>query len=71
MRFLQAQDYNLEKAREMLCHSLVWRKKYQVDRILSTYDPPPVIKQYFPGGWHYFDKGTLGTTVYYSAAFST
>lgn len=56
MRFLQAQDYNLEKAREMLCHSLVWRKKYQVDRILSTYDPPPVIKQYFPGGWHHYDK---------------
>ncbi|GIZ05011.1 SEC14-like protein 1 [Caerostris extrusa] len=40
----------------MLCHSLVWRKKYQVDRILSTYDFPPVIKQYFPGGWHHCDK---------------
>ncbi|KAF8778329.1 SEC14-like protein 1 like protein [Argiope bruennichi] len=62
MRFLQAQDYNLEKAREMLCASLVWRKKYQVDRILSTYDPPHVIKQYFPGGWHHFDKD--GRPVY-------
>lgn len=56
MRFLQAQDYNLDKAREMLCHSLVWRKKYQVDRILSTYDPPPVVTKYFPGGWHHFDR---------------
>lgn len=55
VRFLQAQDYNLEKAREMLCHSLVWRKKYQVDRILSTYDPPQIVKEYFPGGWHHFD----------------
>lgn len=26
MRFLKANDYNLEKAREMLCSSLVWRK---------------------------------------------
>ncbi|KAG8192935.1 hypothetical protein JTE90_028059 [Oedothorax gibbosus] len=62
MRFLQAQDFNLEKAREMLCHSLVWRKKYQVDKILSTYDYPPVIKQFFPGGWHHCDKD--GRPVY-------
>ncbi|XP_067128421.1 SEC14-like protein 1 isoform X1 [Centruroides vittatus] len=55
VRFLQAQDYSLEKAREMLCHSLVWRKKYQVDRILSTYNSPKVVKEYFPGGWHHFD----------------
>ncbi|KAM7297430.1 SEC14-like protein 1 [Ixodes scapularis] len=56
VRFLQAQDFNLEKAREMLCQSLVWRKKYQVDRILSTYDLPQVVKEYFPGGWHHHDK---------------
>ncbi|KAG0411277.1 hypothetical protein HPB47_011605 [Ixodes persulcatus] len=56
VRFLQAQDFNLEKAREMLCQSLVWRKKYQVDRILSTYDLPHVVKEYFPGGWHHHDK---------------
>jgi len=56
MRFLQAQDFNLEKAREMLCQSLVWRKKYQVDRILNTYDVPKVVKELFPGGWHHYDK---------------
>ncbi|XP_075724661.1 real-time [Rhipicephalus microplus] len=56
VRFLQAQDFNLEKAREMLCQSLVWRKKYQVDRILSTYDLPTVVREYFPGGWHHHDK---------------
>ncbi|KAH6943759.1 hypothetical protein HPB50_026935 [Hyalomma asiaticum] len=56
VRFLQAQDFNLEKAREMLCQSLVWRKKYQVDRILSTYDLPAVVREYFPGGWHHHDK---------------
>lgn len=56
VRFLQAQDFNMEKAREMLCQSLVWRKKYQVDRILSTYDVPHVVREYFPGGWHHHDK---------------
>lgn len=56
MRFLKAQDFDLERAREMLCQSLVWRKKYQVDRILSNYDIPQVVKEYFPGGWHHYDK---------------
>ncbi|XP_064478235.1 SEC14-like protein 1 [Ornithodoros turicata] len=56
VRFLQAQDFNLEKAREMLCQSLVWRKKYQVDRLLSSYELPAVVKDYFPGGWHHYDK---------------
>lgn len=56
LRFLRARDFNVEKAREMLCQSLVWRKKHQVDRILSTYALPPVAKEYFPGGWHHYDK---------------
>lgn len=56
LRFLRARDFSVEKAREMLCQSLVWRKKYQVDRILSTYEMPKVAKDYFPGGWHHYDK---------------
>ena len=51
MRFLQAQDYNLEKAREMLSASLLWRKKHQVDKILSTYEEPEVVQKFFPGCW--------------------
>ena len=47
----------MEKAREMLSQSLMWRKKHQVDRILSEYQTPQVIKDYFPGGWHHSDKG--------------
>uniref|UniRef100_T1IZ80 CRAL-TRIO domain-containing protein n=1 Tax=Strigamia maritima TaxID=126957 RepID=T1IZ80_STRMM len=56
LRFLRAADFNLDKARDVLCHSLSWRKKYQVDRILNTYDAPRVVKDYFPGGWHQYDK---------------
>ncbi|QQP35205.1 Uncharacterized protein FKW44_023364 [Caligus rogercresseyi] len=55
LRFLRARDFNVEKAREMLSQSLVWRKKHGVDRILSEYELPEVLRKYFPGGWHYHD----------------
>ncbi|CAK1551372.1 unnamed protein product [Leptosia nina] len=56
LRFLRARDFNVEKAREMLSQSLLWRKKHQVDKILSEYETPDVVTQYFPGGWHHHDK---------------
>ncbi|KPJ15461.1 Protein real-time [Papilio machaon] len=56
LRFLRARDFSVEKAREMLSQSLLWRKKHQVDRLLSEYETPDVVKQYFPGGWHHHDK---------------
>ncbi|KAF4524801.1 hypothetical protein B566_EDAN010176 [Ephemera danica] len=56
LRFLRAADFDMEKARENLCQSLQWRKKYQVDRILNEYVPSEVVKTYFPGGWHHEDK---------------
>jgi len=64
LRFLRARDFNVEKAREMLSRSLTWRKKHAVDRILSEYQTVPVVKDYFPGGWHHHDKGT---TLYFRA----
>ena len=45
LRFLRAREFNVEKAREMLSSSLVWRKKHGVDKILSEYQ---VIMAYFP-----------------------
>lgn len=50
LRFLRARDFNVEKAREMLSQSLIWRKKHGVDKILSEYELPPVVNDYFPGG---------------------
>ena len=58
LRFLRARDFHVEKAREMLCRSLAWRKRYNVDQLLATYTPPDVIKTYYSGGWHHHDKGT-------------
>ncbi|XP_075220427.1 real-time isoform X2 [Lycorma delicatula] len=56
LRFLRARDFNVEKARTMLSESLTWRKKHNVDRILSEYQTPQVLSDYFPGGWHHHDK---------------
>ncbi|KAM8961413.1 SEC14-like protein 5 isoform 2-T2 [Pelodytes ibericus] len=56
LRFLRARDFNSEKAREMLCQSLSWRKQYQVDYILQTWRPPSILEEYYAGGWHYHDK---------------
>lgn len=56
LRFLRARDFNVEKAREMLSQSLMWRKKHGVDKILSEYELPKVLKDFFPGGWHHYDK---------------
>lgn len=51
LRFLRARDFNVEKAREMLSQSLLWRKKHGVDKILSEYELPEVVKRYFPGAF--------------------
>ncbi|KAM3917251.1 SEC14-like protein 5 isoform 1-T3 [Leptodactylus fuscus] len=56
LRFLRARDFNMEKAREMLCQSLSWRKQYQVDYILQTWHPPSILEEYYAGGWHYHDR---------------
>ncbi|XP_055353783.1 SEC14-like protein 1 [Paramacrobiotus metropolitanus] len=55
LRFLRARGFIVEKGREMLCRSLIWRKQHQIDRLLSTWKAPEVLKQYFPGGWHGYD----------------
>ena len=57
LRFLRASEFSVEKAKEMLTQSLHWRKKYQIDKLLEEYEMPQVVKDYFPGGWHHFDKG--------------
>lgn len=56
LRFLRARDFNVEKAREMLAHSLAWRKLHNIDHLLHTYKPPDVLQKYYTGGWHYYDK---------------
>ncbi|KAG7459956.1 hypothetical protein MATL_G00216080 [Megalops atlanticus] len=56
LRFLRARDFNLDKAREMLCQSLAWRKQHQVDSILEAWRPPAFLEEYYTGGWHFHDS---------------
>ncbi|XP_068590773.1 LOW QUALITY PROTEIN: SEC14-like protein 1 [Cebidichthys violaceus] len=56
LRFLRARDFNMDKAREILCQSLTWRKQHQVDYLLETWVSPQVLQDYYTGGWHHHDK---------------
>ncbi|KAJ8399708.1 hypothetical protein AAFF_G00408130 [Aldrovandia affinis] len=56
LRFLRARDFNIDKAREILCQSLTWRKQHQVDYLLDTWNSPQVLSDYYTGGWHHHDK---------------
>uniref|UniRef100_A0A8D0VI57 SEC14 like lipid binding 1 n=1 Tax=Sus scrofa TaxID=9823 RepID=A0A8D0VI57_PIG len=56
LRFLRARDFNIDKAREVLCQSLTWRKQHQVDYILDSWHAPQVLQDYYAGGWHHHDK---------------
>ncbi|KAG5278249.1 hypothetical protein AALO_G00096850 [Alosa alosa] len=56
LRFLRARDFHLEKARDMLCQSLTWRKQFQVDYILETWTPSSCLVEYYAGGWHHHDR---------------
>lgn len=57
LRFLRARDFNMDKAREILCQSLTWRKQHQVDYLLETWSSPQVLQDYYTGGWHHHDRG--------------
>uniref|UniRef100_A0A2R9AU40 SEC14 like lipid binding 1 n=1 Tax=Pan paniscus TaxID=9597 RepID=A0A2R9AU40_PANPA len=57
LQFLCAWDFNIDKAREIICQSLAWRKQHQVDYILATWAVPQVLQNYYTGGWHHHDKG--------------
>ncbi|CAF0977101.1 unnamed protein product [Rotaria sordida] len=51
LRFLRARRFDIEKAKENVCHSLAWRKKNCIDRLLMDYEIPEMIQRFFPGAW--------------------
>ncbi|XP_077414496.1 SEC14-like protein 1 isoform X1 [Vanacampus margaritifer] len=56
LRFLIATDFNFDKARELLCQSLTWRKQHQVDFLLDSWQRPQLLQDYYTGGWHHNDR---------------
>ena len=57
LRFLRARDFSRDRTREMLVHSMAWRKLHNIDHLLETYQPSEIVLNYYTGGWHYCDKG--------------
>ncbi|XP_067928437.1 SEC14-like protein 1 isoform X2 [Watersipora subatra] len=55
LRFLKARDFHVEKSREMLVHSLAWRKLHGVDSLLDNFVSADVVRKYFHGAWHHHD----------------
>ncbi|UJR31469.1 hypothetical protein I4U23_018958 [Adineta vaga] len=51
LRFLRARYFDIEKARESICHSLAWRKKNSIDRLLIDYETPEILQRFYPGAW--------------------
>ncbi|XP_019723944.1 SEC14-like protein 1 [Hippocampus comes] len=56
LRFLIATDFNFDKARELLCQSLTWRKQHQVDFLLDSWLRPQLLQDFYSGGWHHNDR---------------
>lgn len=46
VRFLRARDLNVNAAEAMLRNHIEWRKKMQIDTILTDYTPKEVVKNY-------------------------
>lgn len=55
LRWLKARNFDIDKSEQMLRKSMEWRKNYGTDDILN-WDPPEVLKKYWPGGIFGFDK---------------
>lgn len=50
----------------MLKNSLHWRRQHHVDKILDTWNPPDTLLEYYPGGWHHYDKGLTLLRIFYA-----
>ncbi|CAJ0564051.1 unnamed protein product, partial [Mesorhabditis spiculigera] len=55
LRFLRARDFDVNKAKEMVLNSLLWRKQHGVDKILQDWTRPSIMQQFFAGAWHFQD----------------
>ncbi|CAL1279018.1 unnamed protein product [Larinioides sclopetarius] len=55
-RFAKAREFNLAEAEVMLRNHIAWRKEFQIDTILTDYEPPEVLVKYGASSFVCFDK---------------
>lgn len=48
LKWLKARQFDVEAAEKMLRASLIWRQQMQVDSILTDFQAPNVLKEFFP-----------------------
>ncbi|KAK6967844.1 SEC14-like protein 2 [Biomphalaria glabrata] len=56
LRWLRARKFDLKKSEAMLRNHFRWREENNVDTILEDFQPPEVMKKYYPGGLFGQDK---------------
>ncbi|XP_037340238.2 SEC14-like protein 2 isoform X2 [Pungitius pungitius] len=63
LRWLRARSFNVQKAEVMIRKHLEFRKKMNVDSIISDWKPPEVIERYVSGGMCGYDRE--GSPIWY------
>ncbi|GFS79819.1 uncharacterized protein NPIL_407781 [Nephila pilipes] len=55
-RFSKARNFNIKEAETMLRKYMDFRREYQIDTIVTDYNPPEVLNIYTPTSFFGFDK---------------
>ncbi|XP_068191004.1 SEC14-like protein 2 [Antennarius striatus] len=63
LRWLRARSFNVQKAEAMIRKHLEFRRKLNVDNIISDWEPPEVIVKYVSGGMCGYDRE--GSPIWY------
>lgn len=56
LQWLRARDFDVKKSEKMIRNNVVWRKDWNIDRILDDYTPNELVMKYYTGGMVGFDK---------------
>ncbi|KAJ4921545.1 hypothetical protein JOQ06_024473 [Pogonophryne albipinna] len=63
LRFLRARSFNVQKSEAMIRKHVEFRRKMNVDTIISDWKPPEVIEKYVSGGMCGYDRE--GSPIWY------
>ncbi|XP_043241243.1 SEC14-like protein 2 [Amphibalanus amphitrite] len=56
LSWLIARNYDVDVAADMMRKSMAWRERHRVNQLLEEWQPPAVLKDFFPRGYHGMTK---------------